>query len=56
MPDLLAICYYLALLSQIYSLFPPTIMPLKKEDGEKLQFTELFEDLSLNLSYTIKED
>lgn len=57
MPDLLTIRYYLALLSEICSLFPPTIMLLKKKKvGEKLHFTEFFEDLSLNLSNTIKED
>lgn len=30
MPDLLTIRYYLALLSEICSLFPPTIMLFKK--------------------------
>lgn len=34
MPDLLTIHYYLALLSEICSLFPPTIMLFKKKRGK----------------------
>lgn len=53
MPDLLAICYYLALLLKVCSLFPLTIMTFKKAWQEKKSiFMELFEDLSLDLSHT----
>jgi len=50
MPNPMAICYYLALLIQICSLFPSTIMTLKKGQEEKKSISmEYFKDLSLDL-------